>query len=394
MPTYQIEMLWRCPCTHAENRGHDTTCAKCGRPRTEKEAFYMPGDTSEAAAVTAPERLREAHAGADWACRYCGSNQRRLGSLEHPEDISCAQCGASQAEGEKKAPPPPPAEAAPPEASPPAPARKPLGPALVALVAVLAVVLGLGALLRTKVVDVTVTRMAWSHSIAIERYQAFHHEGWSPGPGAVNVQPLGPRFHHMNHVVTGHHDEPTTERVRDGETCTPVSAVAPTCSTTPKTCRSNKNGYATCSGGDRVCSGGRAAGKSCSPKYKDVTRHHEVTDYTEVPETREWYAWDAWAWTFDRDVTVRGDAPGSEPLPWPSAEELAPRPLAAGEQERQGRRAERYLVVFTSTEGKTYELEPPGGETAFRALTIGEHRKLKVSGLSSELLPLSAPGAR
>ena len=52
----------------------------------------MPSDASQASAVQDEAVLRVAEGGANWRCRYCGSDQRRA-------DGACARCGAAHAEG-------------------------------------------------------------------------------------------------------------------------------------------------------------------------------------------------------------------------------------------------------------------------------------------------------
>jgi hypothetical protein len=377
MPEYQIEMLWRCTCKH-ENRGHDMVCAICGRPRSEKEEFYMPGDTSPDAAVTEPDLLREATAGADWSCRYCRSNQRKL-------DGTCAQCGASQDEAKKQPPAPAAAaRAAEPESEPaPRPHHVPQWQA--GAVVALAITL-LGLLLywafRERTIEATVTALEWEHAVEIERYQVVHHEGWSPSFDAEHVTPLGERFHHLDHVAIGSHDEQYKAKEACGQTCTPIPR---TCRQTPKTCTSNKNGYASCRGGDTVCSGG---GQSCSTKWCDVTKARSVTDYADIPRTRMWYAWDDWEWGHNRMIKLGGGVPTlrDDGLPWPPPEALLPpHPLADREQERQIR-SERYVVTFTGN-GVPYTYAP-ANEEAFFGFTIGQHHTIKVSVVGGvEILP-------
>ena len=56
----------------------------CGRPRPGNVRFQL---TDDAPAITAPERLAEAQAGAEWACAHCGATSRAT-----PQ--ACGGCGA------------------------------------------------------------------------------------------------------------------------------------------------------------------------------------------------------------------------------------------------------------------------------------------------------------
>src|SRR5262245_29907288 len=96
MSERQIEMTWRCTSCGAQNLGRHSVCQGCGNPKDESEAYEMPADPSAAASVVDPALLRMARAGANWRCRYCGSDQRAF-------DGTCAQCGASQGEGRSTA---------------------------------------------------------------------------------------------------------------------------------------------------------------------------------------------------------------------------------------------------------------------------------------------------
>jgi hypothetical protein len=89
VPEFQIEMLWRCDTCRTENGGLKKTCGNCGKPK-DKEEDYMSGhEITVDDALTDPDGIRQAKAGPDWTCRYCGSRQRKL-------DGNCANCTAGQ----------------------------------------------------------------------------------------------------------------------------------------------------------------------------------------------------------------------------------------------------------------------------------------------------------
>ena len=56
----------------------------------------MPGTPAQLPSVTDPRLLQIAHGGANWRCRYCGSNQRAA-------DGDCANCGGDRARHQQAA---------------------------------------------------------------------------------------------------------------------------------------------------------------------------------------------------------------------------------------------------------------------------------------------------
>lgn len=96
MPTYQIEMLWKCAqCpAHTINRGLSRHCSNCGHPKDDKCEEFFPDDISEASAIQDTSQLKLAQAGPDWKCKYCESLQTSTGPF-------CSNCGADRATGGK-----------------------------------------------------------------------------------------------------------------------------------------------------------------------------------------------------------------------------------------------------------------------------------------------------
>jgi hypothetical protein len=82
--TWQVENTWNCPSCSAINRGRDLDCQRCGARKGAQVEDQLSG--SDAHAVTDPELLRKATAGPNWACEYCGGQERN----SHGE---CAHCG-------------------------------------------------------------------------------------------------------------------------------------------------------------------------------------------------------------------------------------------------------------------------------------------------------------
>ncbi len=405
MPNYTIEMLWTCHvCKQEHNRGLARHCRNCGHPKDEHDEEFFPEDLTKA--LEGDDALKAA-AGPDWKCKYCGSLQGALNKC-------CTECGVDPKTGAK------PWEArvktvtedvatgekrvmgainvagqvwtdwlerenarletAPADTSPPVEtsyrenarvAPRTLPKVRIWLPQLPVILGGIGALVvfilvafllfRTKIVDAHVSGVKWEHRVLVDRYQVFHRDGFYPEPAAFHVTPTGERIHHYDHVRVGSHKEHYNERVACGQSCS-----TPSCYTTQRTCTSNRNGTANCTGGDRVC-----PPPSCVTKYCDEPRTRTVDDYEDQPRYQTYYAWDAWDWGYNRTVRHTGVSLATS---WPSDEELKA-PLAEGEQERT-RREEEYHVSF-ATKDTTYDYAPRD-ETEFDTYTPDSAWRLKV----------------
>lgn len=397
MPTSQIEMFWFCGICKDRNLGRDMSCSACGKPKGD-EPYVMPDDIEAASEVTAPDLLKKATAGANWKCRFCSSQQRQLGGL-------CAQCGSNQSDStdrrETPADPfPASAAAAPPAESndwdlPPtggvSATKRPSLPAerqrkgVYVAVAVGALVLGILLFAfwpRTK--HMRVEGVTWQQTVTVERYSMRHAQGFyeDEPSDAVNVSSIGPRYHHTEHVPDGYDTISYTVDVPCGERCGP----RPPCYTTPRTnCKSNKNGFATCSGGDRVC-----PPASCQTKYCPSPRTRQEPRYVDVPRYAMVYEWDVWRWGNSRDVAANGTTLATR---WPSDDELrlcggTGRPSCNGqENERAVIRSGKYTVRLSkSGESITYS---PGSESEFARFAPGSKWTVKVDalGVVHDVLP-------
>jgi hypothetical protein len=255
-----IEMFWGCTVCSARSRGRFKNCEQCGAPRTDASPEYLPDDVQAAPAVTDPELLRKANAGADWRCRYCGSSAFRA-------DGSCAQCGSPQADStalEAIAEVPEPSDVA---------VLQPDRRRLVAGLALGAVVLAgiLWALFRERVYDVIVAQVSWRSTVHIERYAVHGHESFTEGivTGAFAQTSLGSRHHHDERILDHYVPVPYTVQEFAGyrsESYSAREACGESCYSTPRVCTSSKNGFARCTGG----------GEHCSTKYCSVTRTRQV----------------------------------------------------------------------------------------------------------------------
>lgn len=365
----------------------------------------MPDDTKSAPTVTDPALLRLANAGPNWRCAYCGSDQRRL-------DGECAQCGAAQSAGRSvvgERAPVPPAYPAPSGARRPRTSHRTwitvIGSA-VGCAGLLLLGCCVAATMRApqpsydeassvveapappRIVEGVVTRVAWEHTIRIERRQLVDGDGFAEArpADALEVSQAGERVHHHDRVQDGTETEHYTERVpyQDTETYTEQERCGESCTDNPRhcteDCRPDDNGFATCT---TTCTGG---GQTCSPRYCPVSRTRMVTRYRDEPRTRQvpryrevpryapWFRWRVWSWVHDREVVHRGS---TETPTWPTDAELQPpAPLGPGESERQSRSTS--YTAFLAFDGQREHRETLAAEAELARFAPGTRWQLEV----------------
>lgn len=147
------------------------------------------------------------------------------------------------------------------------------------------------------------------------------------------------------------------------------------CSTTPRRCTSSKNGFGTCTGGDRVC----------SAKYCNRTKYRTVDDYESQPRYRPFYAWKLWEWAYNRTVRAAGTVDAPE---WPNSEAMGLcRFCGPKEEERMASRSETYTLRLHSKE-ENEDLRSEVNIGTFNTVKIGDSRRLKVGIVHGvEVLP-------
>jgi predicted nucleic acid-binding Zn ribbon protein len=160
-------VLRLCSTCKSANLGRHKACQHCGKPK-EGEPFYDAPEDEEVV-LTDSKLIKQATAGPDWECAYCGSHQRR-------DSGECAQCGAEQglSRGHKN--------------------RKRKA-AMAGVLAVSLIGLLCYLLFRTRIVDATVTAVAWTYTVHVDRYQVTKGEGFDEDrPGeAFDVKSVGSR---------------------------------------------------------------------------------------------------------------------------------------------------------------------------------------------------------
>jgi hypothetical protein len=374
MPTYQIEMLWNCTHCGSQNKGRYKECQECTNPKDGTEEYYMPGDTSKSAAVKDKQLLKWAKAGPDWECKYCDSHQRKSNG-------ECAQCGAPEGEGEsidknvdgcksscddfpeygkrrkaakitvqdlhdtlKKQ-----------ESTKKSFLKKHYKK--IGIGAGIAVLIGLLLffLFRTRIVDAQVSSVYWAHTVMVDRYQVYSDRGFDPPGDAFDRRAKGMRHHHYIQVPDGFRTVSYTVQEQCGQTC----------STTPRVCTPNKNGFATCTGGNRVC----------SPKYCTRTKYRKEQKYRQKSVERMYYSWNVWRWGHNRNVADQGN---TFEITWPSKKRIGLNESVSGRERERSKKKAEYSVKLVDDDGDEHEYKP-GGIDEFKKFEIGSRHKLKVS---------------
>lgn len=373
-----IEMLWECrACGTNRNRGRFKDCEGCGAPRTDASPEYMPDDVQAAPVVTDPELLRKARGGHDWACRYCGGSAFRA-------DGACEQCGSPKGdstalEGASDAEHTPPPDVSPIPDLVPTPSRR----LWIVAVAAVAFSVALWALLHERVYDVRVADVTWRSTVSIERYAVRNHESFAEkiAAGAFARTSLGQRHHHDERILDHYVPVPYTVNEFAGyrtETYSAQEACGQSCYSTPRVCTSNKNGFASCTGG----------GQHCSTKYCSVTKTRQVSYtkpvvhirqdpvYRSEPRFAEWYAWKAWEWGHDHDVSREGV---DTTVVWPPAAELTLK-LGPGERQRETKALTMRVVFARDEERFQYA---PQTERELARFAVGTAHRIRKATLGA-----------
>jgi hypothetical protein len=341
------EGAWDCPsCGRKGNRGPDKHCGGCGAPRGPEVKFYLPDDAPEVVEAAA---LKRAQAGPDWICPYC--------EADNPADNAfCSGCGAPKdgatvrevAVHPTDAPPPPPPQ--PLQAQPPAgrkwtgPVMKGCGLGCLGILALFALLLFLG---RPKDAVLTVTDLRWERAIEVEQAKTVTKQAWEGElPAGARVLSSSREVHHHVQVQTGTRTATRTvnERVQTGTESVKVGS------------RDLGNGYFEDVYEDR-------------PVYETQSSEETYQEpvYREDPVYKKRFRYEIEEWS-----TVRTAKAADEGAPeWPDPE--------IGDREREGKRTERYEVVFKDEKGESRVYEAPS-EAEWSTYEVGRTYKAKVQG--------------
>lgn len=312
---------WDCPvCGLKGNLGPDTHCVGCGSPRGKDVAFYLPDDAEE---VTDADKVRQAKAGADWRCDYCGADNKAT-------DTVCKACGNERTHEDSVR-----TEKVMYDDEPPRQDSAPLTPPkfnpadnkardrrkyrIVVWSFVLLTVFALWYIFRPQGFEVEVVGHEWERTVAIEQNRPFIEEDWQLPAGAKQISQRQD-VHHYDQVLTGYQTKTRTVRVQTGT----------------KRVRCGKkdlgNGYFE----DVYCD---------QPVYENRKETYEEPVYKQVPVFQTKYKYEIYRWTLDHTAK----ATGTDKQPQFPQEDLP------GSDWREGKRTETYQLLLRDKEGKQYK---------------------------------------
>ena len=355
-----IELTWQCSsCSHV-NKGRHTQCQSCGSPKEAHEKDIMPGDTTKVVSVTDAERLREANAGANWVCSYCGSQERNLAGkcrncagakdLEshhpearvtqryHPEqDDKVGSRTFRSSEYDRK----PSYDDVDEVDFAYAHKRK---MRMIKIGSIIAVVVAVITLLfwifMPYEVQAEVSKITWEHTVNLEQRFLKHGENWD------------------GNMPSDAHNVSCVTKFKEYENCNPHDCnphqvsydCRPHDCNCRESCTSNSNGYATCT-------------EICSTCYDTCYRTEYDTCYDQWPVYDKWCSFDYHEWDIVKTKVVGGN----------THEEHWPDFPTNGRSDLRNTHSAQYDVEFYSKEkDKTWEYEPE---------SLGEFKKYNVENM-------------
>lgn len=309
---------WDCQvCGHKGILGPETHCPQCGAPRGKNVRFYLPNDSEE---VKDEAKLKEAKAGVDWICDYCGADNKAA-------NTSCRSCGNPRTQTDKGREervildePPPPAT------TPAARAQDSSRIKRKALMyfGIIAIVFALlFAVFRTKEVEVTVTGHTWERVALLEKYIPVTEEDWSVPAGGKLIRSFR-SIHHYDQVLAGYEMRTRSVRVQVGTRQEKVGV------------RDMGNGYFEDIYQD-------------VPVYEMQQEPYKAPIYRSVPVYATKYQYEIYRWKPDRTLTANGS---DKIVKWPDG-----LPPENSNSVRVGERKEKYVLRYKDSKGETHEDE-------------------------------------
>jgi hypothetical protein len=333
-------------------------CVKCGAAKTpDVEEHMLSADD----VVTDGEMLKQAEAGPNWVCEYCGGQERNTKG-------ECGQCGGKKPEdlipkakirsyqGEVNREPLL-DDIRPWWASPKAfknsiksdPGRSIVVCSILVAASFFAVFLVW--LFTPKHIDAKVENIHWSYTANLREQKIQHDAEWGrPGNKGFYEEPAFniscDNRYYGTESCNPHDCNPHT--VSYSCNCTSYQC---NCSTS---CTNQKNGYSSCTKSCSTCS-------KCSTCYKT----EYSTCYEQCPVYRDWCQYSYYEWPITKTQSTSGD---DQKVYWPS--------LSADGSLQRLQRTETYEVGFSCPDDK-YKYEPED-LLNFRRFNIGDLWRLQV----------------
>lgn len=310
---------WDCPvCGQIGNLGNATACPSCGSPRGKDVEFYLPQDADN---ITEENLLKEANAGVDWICDYCGSDNKATattckscGNERTKEDIDrhVTEYGLDQVPTSGKA------TKKEKQKTPVAPPKTSSSSGKKILIGVGVIILIIAFLMWPRSFKVEVVRHTWERSIEIENNKLVTEEDWTI-PATGNEINSFRAIHHYDKVFDHYENRTRNVRVQTGSESYKCGSI-------------NKgNGYFE----DKYCE---------RPTYSNQTESYREEVYRDVPVYKTKYRYTIYRWVKDHDINDKGSDKNAK---WPVEDFKT-------DKWREGKKTEKYTLFLRDSKGKEY----------------------------------------
>jgi ribosomal protein L32 len=354
--SWTVENSWTCAsCGSATQKGRHTTCQACGATKGKDVVDRIP-DPDSAPHVTDKDMLRDAAAGANWVCEYCGKQERNNRG-------DCTYCAAMRGDDSEVIKRTQSAEGT--LVSKIAeqvaldidreivkdlftPVRWYLRRSVQIKVAIAAAVIGflvwLGLFLfLPHEVNTAVTSTTWERTMQLQQRETRHKSSWD------------------DQRPDSHFNDECRTKQRGTEDCNPHDCNAHTesynCNPHDCNCRNvctdNGNGYSTCN-------------QECSTCYDSCDKTVYDTCYDQCPVYDQWCEYDYYAWPTILEKTTSGS---DHNVRWPD--------MPTPKKLQRIKSKEKYKVVF-SGEDDSWDIAP-GNVEEFKIYKQGARWKIKVN---------------
>ncbi|MDQ7821573.1 MAG: zinc finger protein [Candidatus Eremiobacteraeota bacterium] len=351
------EGAWDCPnCEYKGNKGPDKHCTGCGAPRGDDVKFYLPDSARE---VTSEAELTKAQAGPDWKCPFCGGDNKAGAP-------ACTGCGAAKdgaATREVKdirfdRREQPPSRTPPPGAS--GSLKRSLSYGCGCFVLFVVFFLALIAF-GSRDTTLKVSGFQWTRTVEVEKLGTFRETAWEGEvPAGARIRERTRAVHHYDQVQTGTvtRTRLETDKVQSGTEKVKVGV------------KDKGNGYFEDIYEER-------------PLYREVERTVTYQDpvYKQVPSYRTKLAYDIDRWNAARTEKAEGK---TQEARWPDL-----RTAESPAKEREGKKTEKYLVLFADAKGNSYPYEARS-EAEWLTFKEGQHYKARLD-LFKKITRLEGP---
>jgi hypothetical protein len=309
---------WDClSCGQKGNLGNVTSCPACGSPRGEDVEFYLPEDADD---ITEETLLKEAAAGVDWFCDYCGSDNKATAT-------TCKSCGNERSKDdinrrakEYSLDEVPDSNAKKKVSAPPAPPPKmSLVKKILFFTGITLLILAI--LFWPRSFKVEVIKHTWERTVEIENNRPVSEEDWQVPAGGQMTGSFR-AIHHYDKVFDHYENRTRNRRVVAGTESYKCGKI------------SKGNGYFE----DKYCTRNR---------YENRSETYQESIYRNVPAYRTKYRYTIFRWLKDHTLNDKGSGKNSR---WPS-ENLK------DQSWREGKKTEKYTLFYRDKKGREYNEE-------------------------------------